>query len=746
MIAFVFPGQGSQKKGMGAKLFKKYPEYVEIADKALGYSIEELCLENPDNKLNLTEYTQAAIFIVNALTYMDYVEKAKIEPDFVAGHSLGEYNALFAAKVFDFETGIKLVRMRGKLMGKVSGGGMAAVLGLPGERVQEICNEHPELYISVANYNTDTQIIIAGEKENVMNSREVFTEIEGVRFSPLNVSGAFHSPYMNQPRMEFEKFISDFRLEAPLVPIIANLTGKEYEGEDLAHYLIEQMNSSVRWSDTVKYLMDKGVRHFVEIGQSTVLTQMIENIRKVYVPIKTETLNKAEEMNATFHAEKLGSNEFRSRYNIRYSYLVGGMYQAISSREMIISLANSNILGFYGTGGLKLDRVEEDIKKIKSMLQENKPYGVNVISNMGEEDKENSLISYLLKVGVRTIEASGYIYITKPIVKYRARGISLQNGVIKSENHIIAKVSRPEVAEFFMSPAPENIINSLLSSGDITKEQAECLRIMPVASDISVEADSGGHTDLGVTTVLIPAIKRMRDHMMAKHRYSEYIHIGAAGGIGTPESAGVAFLLGADFIMTGSINQCTVEAGTSDFVKDMLEDTAVQDTEYAPAGDMLEFGSKVQVLKKGTFFPARANKLYDIFKHHSSLSEFDEATKNQIENVYFKKKISQIVEEEKDYLKNQYPEELKKLETDEKYKLLTVLKWYFRNSTIFAIAGNSERKVDFQVQCGKAMGAFNDWIKGTEFERWENRTTVGIANLLMNETANYLNNIMKKGV
>ncbi len=746
MIAFVFPGQGSQKKGMGKELFKKYTDHVEIADRILGCSIEELCLENPDNKLNLTEYTQSAIFIVNALTYLDYIKTAKIKPDFVAGHSLGEYNALFAAKVIDFETGLKLVGMRGKLMGKVTGGGMAAVLGLSGKQVSEICSQHPELNISVSNYNTDTQIIIAGEKENVMKSKEFFTAIQGVGFSPLNVSGAFHSPYMTQPKMEFESYISDFKLNEPEIPIISNVTAREYEGNHLSRYLIEQIDSSVKWSDTIEYLLDKGVRHFVEIGESNILTSMITSIKSAYVPKTTpqqfeKQIEKVEVIKRpVIRAEQLGSNAFRSRYNLKYSYLAGGMYQAISSKEMVISLADANILGFYGTGGMKLEKIKEEVQYIKAKLTADKPFGVNVVSSMENETKENNLISFLLEEEVKKLEASGYIYITKALVRYLAHGLYLQNGEIKRKNHIIAKVSRPEVAELFMSPAPKNIVNTLLNKEEITTEQANWLGAIPIASDICVEADSGGHTDQGVTAILLPTVKRMRDQKMKTHKYKEMIHVGAAGGIGTPEAAAAAFLLGADFIMTGSINQCSVEAGTSSLVKNMLETAAVQDTEYAPAGDMLEFGSKVQVLKKGTFFPARANKLYDIYKHNSSLEELDTAIIQQLENSYFKKKIDQILSEEKDYMINYHPEELAKLEADERYKLLIILKCYFRSSTNYATQGLEARKVDFQIQCGKAMGAFNEWVRGTGLENWKNRTVTGIAELLMKETAVYINN------
>lgn len=286
MVAFLFPGQGSQKKGMGKELFKKYPTYVESADRILGYSIEELCIKNPENKLNSTEYTQVAIFIVNTLTYLYYTEAMGINSNYAAGHSLGEYNALLSANVFDFETGLKLVSMRGKLMGKIAGGGMAAILGLSGEQVEDICKKHTELSISIANYNTDTQTIISGEKKNIIKSKDIFTSIEGVKFLLLNVSGAFHSPYMKLPKLEFETYISKFKFRKPEVSVISNLTAKKYKEDEISKYLIEQMVSPVRWKDTIRYLLDQGVRHFIELGQGKTLTRMVESIKENYVSAK----------------------------------------------------------------------------------------------------------------------------------------------------------------------------------------------------------------------------------------------------------------------------------------------------------------------------------------------------------------------------------------------------------------------------------------------------------------------------
>ncbi len=163
-----------------------------------------------------------------------------------------------------------------------------------------------------------------------------------------------------------------------------------------------------------------------------------------------------------------------------------------------------------------------------------------------------------------------------------------------------------------------------------------------MADDICVEADSGGHTDRGVAATLLPAIQRQRDAAMAAHAYRKSIRVGCAGGIGTPEAAAAAFVLGADFILTGSINQCTVEAGTSDLVKDLLQEMQVQDTDYAPAGDMFEIGARVQVLKRGLFFPVRANKLYELYRSVDSIEQIDPGTARMIQEKYFQRSLAEV--------------------------------------------------------------------------------------------------------
>jgi trans-AT polyketide synthase/acyltransferase/oxidoreductase domain-containing protein len=192
--------------------------------------------------------------------------------------------------------------------------------------------------------------------------------------------------------------------------------------------------------------------------------------------------------------------------------------------------------------------------------------------------------------------------------------------------------------------------------------------------------------------------------------------------------------MGADFITTGSINQCTVEAGTSESVKNMLQEMNVQDTTDAPAGDMFETGAKVQVLRKGVFFPGRANKLYELYTRHNSLDEIDSQTRKQLEEKYFRRSFEDIWIETKNYFSRVDPE-FEKSKLSPKQKMSLIFKWYFAHSTRMAMRGVEEEKVNYQVHCGPALGAFNQWVKGTALESWRNRHVSDIAERIMSGAA-----------
>lgn len=280
-IVCLFPGQGSQSVGMGGDLFERYADWTAEADRILGYSIRELCLEDPRGELGLTQFTQPALFVVNALTWRARVDEGKPAPAYVAGHSLGEYNALLAAGVFDFATGLELVRERGALMGRVSGGGMAAVIGLTPEQIAGILEgSEAGRRIDVANYNAFDQTVIAGPQADLEAVRPDFEAAGARAFTTLKVSAPFHSRYMREAMEEFAATLERCTFAAPAIPVISNVTAEPYPAGDVRGTLAKQIGSSVRWLDSMIWLLDRGITEFEEVGPGNVLTKMIARIRK----------------------------------------------------------------------------------------------------------------------------------------------------------------------------------------------------------------------------------------------------------------------------------------------------------------------------------------------------------------------------------------------------------------------------------------------------------------------------------
>ncbi len=430
--------------------------------------------------------------------------------------------------------------------------------------------------------------------------------------------------------------------------------------------------------------------------------------------------------------EQLGSGAFRRRHHLKNSYVAGAMYKGIASKELVVRMGKAGLIAFLGTGGMKLDQIESDIRFIQSQTQSHQVYGLNLLASPFKSDLEKAIVDLLLRHRVPRVEAAAFTQLPPALVRYRVSGLSVgSEGAINIPHSVLAKVSRPEVAEQFLSPPPTQLLQRLVQSREITRTEADLAHLIPMADDICVEADSGGHTDRGVLHALLPVILQLRDELSLKHGYRFPICVGAAGGIGTPHAVAASFILGADFVLTGSVNQCTVEAGTSDAVKDLLQQANVQDTDIVPAGDMFETGGKVQVFKRGLLFPARAKKLYDLYRQHNSLDEIDPQTRSQIEKRYFKRSFADVFAETRDYYLRWMPEVIERADRDPKQKMALIFRWYLVHTNRLALRGDPVDKVDYQIHCGPALGAFNQWVKGSALENWRNRHVDEIAERLM---------------
>lgn len=435
-------------------------------------------------------------------------------------------------------------------------------------------------------------------------------------------------------------------------------------------------------------------------------------------------------------AAQLGDAEFGRFHGTTLAYMTGAMANGIASEELVIALGRAGILGSFGAAGLVPSRVEAAIKRIQAALPHG-PYAFNLIHSPSEENLERTAVELYLAHSVRTVEASAFLGLTAHIVRYRAAGLSrdAQTGEVVIANKVIAKISRREVATKFMEPAPQRLLDGLVAQGHISPEQAALARQVPMADDITVEADSGGHTDNRPLVCLLPSILALRDNIQAQYDYARPIRVGAGGGIGTPEAAVAAFMMGAAYIVTGSVNQACVEAGASTHTKKLLAQAGMADVMMAPAADMFEMGVKLQVLKRGTLFPMRAQKLYEIYEAHESIDDIPTAERQKLEKQVFQASLEEIWAGCVDFFNERDPEQLRRAENHPKRKMALIFRWYLGLSSRWSNTGAAGREFDYQIWCGPAMGAFNDWVRGSYLEQPENRHAVDVAEKLMTGAA-----------
>lgn len=278
MTTLLFPGQGSQEPGMGNGLLERFPEMVTQADEILGYSVEALCADD-SGRLDQTCHTQPALYVISCLAFEAWRADRDGVFAFTAGHSVGEYAALYAAGAVEFATGLRLVQQRGELMHRQTGGGMAAVLGLELSSVEQVLADGGFDGIDIANLNAPQQIIMSGLKQDVESAESAFLEAGARRYVPLNVSGAFHSRHMVAAAEEFGHFLEGCSFADPICPVVSNVEARPYEIRRARELLQAQIHSPVRWVETIEYLREQGEMEFIELGPGRVLTGLLRRIR-----------------------------------------------------------------------------------------------------------------------------------------------------------------------------------------------------------------------------------------------------------------------------------------------------------------------------------------------------------------------------------------------------------------------------------------------------------------------------------
>jgi len=434
--------------------------------------------------------------------------------------------------------------------------------------------------------------------------------------------------------------------------------------------------------------------------------------------------------------DQLGDPGFCATHGLIYPYVAGAMANGVGSEAVVEAMARAGMVGFFGAAGLSPERIEAAIDRIQHTVGD-RPYGFNLIHTPAEPQSEATVVALYLRRGVHLVSAAAYIELTLPLIRYRVAGIHRDaEGAVVTPNKVIAKVSRVEVARKFFAPPPVELLTALVAEGHIDASQADMAAEIPVAEDLTAEADSGGHTDNQPAISLVPTMLALADDMQTRHGYRTSLRVGAAGGIATPESVAAAFAMGAAFVLTGTINQSCVEAGTSPVVREMLARSSQADVTMAPAADMFEMGVQVQVLKWGTMFAVRARNLYRLYRTHASLDEIPAATRQVLERDYFRATLTEAWASTRAYFAVRDPAQVARAESDPKHRMALVFRSYLGQTSRWANSGEASRKGDYQIWCGPAIGAFNEWARGSFLEASERRDVVTLGmNLLVGAAA-----------
>lgn len=605
MKAVVFPGQGSQRPGMGADIFGRFPELVAEADAILGLSIENLCLNNPDARLDKTEFTQPAIFVVSVLRYRDLSAQAPA-PAFVAGHSLGEYMALAVAEVFDFATGLRIVQRRGLLMGEAYGGGLVAILGVDADRVAHLLSDKGITGVEIANINSPEQVVVGGRKDRLQKLLEA-CDSQSIRAVPLRVSGAFHTSHMAEAAAKFADFLSEFEFAPPKIPVISNVTGRPHEAGGIGQRLMQQMVKPVLWSQCVETMLEAGVTEFVEIGTPPILMPIIANVRRHVDARRSESApapapaptRAAKEVPSRY----LGENGFCRNFNCARPVISGSLGHGISGTRLVQALAKAGVLSFLDTEGWELEAIDDALAELSANPDTRSRFGVSLRADLEAPDADERLVNLLLRNNVRCIEVSGYPEPSGALLRYRAE--SRQNAAHgDTHNRVIARVGTVDAASAFLLgalPVPKH--------GKISRhlpEIAQAPWVDALCIDLQAWRSNGG-----APWSLFLAALEWRDAYSQRANGAPFF-VGASGTIWGPESVTAPLAMGADFTSAGSIYLLADEACLDEDTKRALRGGTGR-YEEVPDWHYPELGTRSWSFVRDRLLSQAAWKLHELY-------------------------------------------------------------------------------------------------------------------------------------
>ncbi|MEU7423484.1 ACP S-malonyltransferase [Streptomyces sp. NPDC040750] len=766
-VVWAFPGQGSQRKNMGADLFDRYPGILARADAVLGRSVRELSADQA--ALRDTRVLQPVLYTISALTYLDLAARQP-QPDFMIGHSLGEYSALYASGALDFETGLRLVVARAEIMGRTSGGGMLAVVGLDVDRLREIMRREGADDIDVANHNSPVQTVLSGPEESIRALAPVLRREGAGKCVLLHISVAAHSRYMAGAAEQLGAVLDTVTFREPRVPVVSNVTARPHRADAIAAGLREHMCRGVRWWESLAYLIDHRVTDLVEVGPGQVLTKLWA-VARTELPAPTEadvperaepgegsgpveygaapaTASQPEAGGAVtaagrgtapmaageaapadvdsgvpvtpspersgragrLSAQRLGAGRFRERYGLTLAWVASGTGDGAVGARACRAARESGLLAFADWVALgPRSSTARDGTPIPTVsgadLEEAAHQGWGVGLRAGPDADER--VDLLLAHDVRHVEADHPHGPDAALVRYRFSGARRgPGGTPVAVRHVIARVTGLEQAAAFLRPPSPALLDQLVLTGALSAAEADVARELPVASDLAVESPAGWRSDGADAYQLLPSVATLA----ARCPGPEPVHVGLRGVVGTPEQAATAFALGASFLVATSLTACAPAARLAEGLKRTLARATDDDVTWAPAERHRALGVPTRVVRRGTLFPARAGLLHRLLREHRYFADVPEHRRRHIEEEILGAPVTEPGPYDGAYAReamNGRTADASWSCRDSKVRTADVFRRYLRETARRTAAGDPVRPLDHQLPCDPELTHFN---------------------------------------